>query len=84
MSKDNVKIGSLIRYSGMNGEDTYGLVTKHIKDPKEISEALGERFAEELHPAVQVLWVDDGDFTMESIKNLRDPDVEYMEVISEK
>ena len=67
-----MNIGTLIEYYSMDDEIVYGVVTEYIEHCEELSR----------RPAVQVCWMDDSDFTLESIENLRDPDVDYIKVTS--
>ena len=68
-NESGMKIGSLIKYYSIDDEISYGIVTAY-------SATGGEA-------AVQVHWIDDGDVTLENIRNLLDPDVEFISIINE-
>lgn len=75
MYKSNIKIGSLIRYSNIDGEDIYGIVLEYYDYYKNYREA-----------AVKVRWFDDPEITFESISRLvsNKRENQYMEIISER
>ena len=73
MSQDSIRLGSLIKYLSTADETICGIVTKHF-----------EYYARGIDgEAVEIFWMDGEGCTIESIKNIRDPDIEYMQVISE-
>jgi hypothetical protein len=75
MYKSNIKIGSLIRYSNIDGEEVYGIVLEYYDYYENYREA-----------AVKVHWFDDPEITFESISRLvsNKRENQYMEIISER
>ena len=68
-----MKIGSLIKYYSIDDEVVYGIVTKYFKQ--------GKDFADQ--PAVQVHWIEDNDVTLEIVRNLLDPNIEFISIVNE-
>ena len=67
-----MNIGALVKYYSINDELIYGVVTKYFEHCEEIQ-----------RPGVEVYWMDDNETTLESVEDLHDPDVEYMEFVNE-
>ena len=71
--ESSMNIGSLIKYYSIDDEIFYGIVTEYFKNHDRHSHG----------PVVQVHWIEDNDVTLEVVRNLLDPDVEFINIISE-
>ena len=70
----NIPVGSLIRYTcTANDEDIFGIVIEN----------LDEYNATDDRDSVRVCWADDCSSTTEIVESIRDPNVEWMELLSE-
>ena len=70
----NIPVGSLIRYTSMDDdEDIFGIVIEN----------LDEYNATDDRDSVRVCWTDDCSSTTEIVESIRDPNVEWMELLSE-
>ena len=67
-----MKKGSLVQYYDMDDQLIYGVITKIIKHHQEFN-----------CPAVEVVWFDDLNPTIEAVWALKDPLEAYIEVVSE-
>ena len=64
----HMKIGSLVRYTNIDGEFVYGFVCSGVFKYAELSWK---------PDAVRVVWTDDGKETSELVEHLLDPDDDY-------
>lgn len=74
MHKNNINICSLLQYVDVDSNIIYGIITKQFDSHSEIPS--GEM-------AVEVFWLDDGKPTIETVREIRNSELEYVEVISE-
>ena len=65
--------GALIEYYSIDDEIVYGIVTKYFDHYRHGIEG----------PAVEVCWMDGDGHTIESVRNLRSSEMEYINVVSE-
>ena len=70
MPEDGIKVGALLTYEPVDGAPfVYGVVIECVERDSE--------------PFAKVIWMDDLEFSFESVEYLRDPFVDYISVIYE-
>ena len=68
-----MKVGSLIKYYSLDNEVSYGIITEYFKQHECVHE----------EPSVRVHWLGNNNTTLEIVRNLLDPNVEFISIVNE-